>query len=216
MQSQIADLVHPVIHRVLRLRERLDAGELPQCDHERAALKELLGRLSPAQAQDGFDFAGAEPAEAERLSRATIRCALTCWLDELLAGHSAWGPRWRDQPLEAETYPNAGGHRRFWEEARYAETRGDRDALEVILWCVALGFAGAWRGTPETLKAWQTRVTALLDRTTPACAMPASLAPPAERLMPTDLPTRRLVFSLILGFALLAPLLVVLAWRSVM
>jgi hypothetical protein len=219
MQARIADLVHPIICHVLGLRDRLDVGEALQWDHERRALRKLLDALgpedAPARADDGFDMSElGSPAEQRRLTQATIRHVLICWLDEILGQHSAWGPRWREKPLEAVVYGTVQGSRKFWEEARYAETRGDRDTLEVVLWCVALGYGGAWRGKPETLTAWQARVLALLDRTAPLWTMPGCLASsPRERQMPTDLPTRRLAFSVLLGFALVAPLLAVLLWR---
>jgi type VI secretion system protein ImpK len=221
MQARIADIVHPIFRYVLALRDRLDAGESLQWDHERSTLRKLLDAFGPEDApvrdsrEDGFDLSElGTPAEQRRLTQATIRYALTCWLDELLGQHSAWGPRWREQPLEAEVYGSIQGSRKFWEEARYAETRGDRDTLEVILWCVALGYCGAWRGKPETLRTWQTRVQAMLDRTAPVWSMPGCLAPsPRERAMPTDLPTRRLAFSVLLGFALVAPVVAVLLWR---
>lgn len=221
MQALIADIVHPIFRRVIMLRDRLDAGESPAWDTERSALRELLDALGPGDApahnarQDGSDLSDlGTPAEQQRLTRATLRYVLTCWLDEFLGQHPAWGPRWRNHPLEAAIYGTIQGSRKFWEEARYAETRGDRDTLEVALWCAALGYSGTWRGKPESLKAWQTRVQALLDRTTPAWSMPGCLAPsPRERALPTDLPARRLAFSLLLGFSLAAPLLAALLWR---
>ncbi|HZZ81208.1 MAG TPA: DotU family type IV/VI secretion system protein [Gemmataceae bacterium] len=220
MQARIAELVHPVFRYVLALPDRLDAGEALQWDHERATLTQMLAALAApdAPARDAleveFDFSEqADPETQASLTLAAIRHALTCWIDEFMSQQSAWGRRWREEPLEAEIYHGAP-LRKFWEEARYAETRGDRDALEVIFWCVALGYCGAWRGKPDTLQAWQMRVQALLDRTAPAWTMPASLTPsPREREMPTDLPTRRMAFSLLVGGALMLPVLTMLLWR---
>ena len=212
MQANIAELVHPVFDRVLNLRDRLAAGNAPHWDDERAALRELLDAIRPADARpEAFDLSEQEtPGEEQRLTLATIRYALTCWLDEFLCRHSAWGRRWREAPLEAELYGGVQDRRKFWDEARYAETRHDRAALEVILWCVGLGFAGVWQGRAETLQAWRERVQSLLDRTAPVWTMPASLTPPMhERPLPTDLPTRRLAFVLLLGFSLAAPLLAI-------
>jgi type VI protein secretion system component VasF len=220
MQACIADLVHPIFRRVLELRDRLSAGESPLWDDERSALRELLDTLGPGDTparnawpdQFAFSEQGA-PEDQRRLTQATIRYVLTCWLDEYLGQHSAWGPSWREQPLEAELYGTLQG-RKFWDEARYAETRGDRDTLEVVFWCAALGYNGAWRGMPQILQAWQARVQELLDRTAPVLALPASRAPSSlERALPTDLSTRRLAFSLLLGVSLAAPLLAVLLWR---
>jgi hypothetical protein len=213
MQAHIADIVHPIFRHGLALRDRLEAGDAVQWDQERANLRKLLDALVPEDAPtldapaDGFDLSElGTPAEQRRLTQANIRHVLICWFDELLGQ--------RDQPLEAEIYGTVQGPRKFWEEVRYAETRGDRDTLEVVLWCVALGYAGAWRGKPETLRTWQARVQALLDRTAPVWSMPGCLAPsPRERALPTDLPTRRLTFSVLLGFALVTPLLAALLLR---
>ncbi len=221
MQARIADMVHPIFRHVLAVHDRLDAGEALQWDHERARLRELLDALGPEDVaaidaqEDGFDLSEpGTPGAQRRLTQATIRYALTCWCDELLGQHSAWGPRWRELPLEAEIYGTVQGSRKFWEEARYAETRGDCDTLEVVLWCAALGHCGGWRGKPETLKAWQARVQTLLARTAPVSSLPGCLAPsPRERALPTDLPTRRLTFSLLLGGALIVPLLAGLLLR---
>ncbi len=217
MQARIADLTQPIFGRVLELRDRLEAGEAPQWDHERSALRALLDALVPESDRraNHLDFSGQGAREEQRrLTQATIRYALTCWLDEFLGDHSAWGPRWRECPLESEMHGTMPSCQKFWDEARYAETRGDRDTLEVVLWCAALGYRGAWRNKQETLRAWQGRVQDLLDRTAPVWTMPAVLAPPpGERALPTDLPTRRLEFSLLLAFSLAAPLLAALLWR---
>ena len=159
MQARIADIVHPIIGRVLELRDRLEAGESPQWDDERLILRELLDALVPEDAPthdagpEDFDLSehGA-PEEQWRLTQTTIRYTLTCWLDEFLGEHSAWGPRWREQPLETEIYGTMPGNHKFWDEARYAETRGDRDTLEIAFWCVALGYRGAWCSKPDTLR----------------------------------------------------------------
>lgn len=211
MQARIAELVYPFFGRVLELRDRLDAGAAPEWDEERSALRKLLDAMRPdGAAEDAalrFDLSELiTPAEQERLMFAAIRFALTAWADELLGEHYAWGQRWREQPLEAAVFGSLQGKSKFWDEARYAETRGDRDALEVMLWCAALGYSEAWPGNPESLRAWQERIQEMLNRSMPDLALPSSLAvSPRDRTMPSDLPMRRLVFAALVGIALAAP-----------
>lgn len=223
MQAATADFVQPIINAGITLYDRLDAGEPVEWDHERAILKKLLGMLpadQPAVAlgPDEIDFGFSTPddaAERSRLTQAAIGYALTAWLDDFLSQHSTWGPRWRADTLEVELYGSHTSSSKFWDEARYAETRGDLDTLEVMYWCVMLGFRGDWNAKPQQLEPWAKRVRVLLEPPAQAWAMPAAdLALLArDSIMPVDWPYRSMVFSVLLAFALTAPLALMVVWR---
>lgn len=214
MQANVADAVHPIFCRVLELADRLHAGQTPSWDDERHALRKLLGAMEPQESPelDLLDISDMDTPEQERfLSLSSIRYALTAWLDGYLGACPLWGERWRQQPLEAELYGEAHGPGKFWEEVRYAETRGDRNALEVALWCAALGHSATWPGNAASLAHWQKRVQGMLERLTPSWAAPGCLpTSPRELFVPSDLPLRRLAFAFLGGVALVAPL--VAAW----
>lgn len=211
MQTSLADAVFAVLARGIGLRERVDAGAPLDWDAERAGLQAALAALAGPAGEAGdldgeLDLVFSEhgsPEERARLTRTTLQYALWCWLDEWLP------PDWRPRE-DARLTADAG---RFWDEARYAETRGDLDALEGMYLCVMLGFRGAWRNEPALLDAWVTRVRAKVAQDRPAWTMPASLAVPRLEPAPEDSPYRRLAYSALLTCALVGPLLAMLVWR---
>src|SRR5207249_1782058 len=117
MQANLADIVHPIVNHGISLRDRLDAGESLDWAYERSTLKERLAALGaePASLLDVdeplmFDFlAQADHDDLSRLTQATIRYALTAWLDEFLGGFP-------DSTLEAELFGAAEASAKFWEE----------------------------------------------------------------------------------------------------
>ena len=219
MHAPIADAVFAVFNRGLALRDRLQEGGEPLTwVEEQAALRQLLSTFAGSADDEVLELETAEHAfsepgsqeERRRLTHATIGYALTCWLDE-----------WLRQDLRLEThlqatemYPGYDGSARFWDEARYAETRNDLDTLEAMYLCVMLGFRGGWRDKPAQLDAWATRVCAKLEQPANTWTMPAGLASPRCAVTPgDDLPFRRMAFSMLLTFSLLLPLMLVLLWR---
>ena len=213
MKANLADIIHPIFNHGISLRDRLDAEEPLDRARERSTLKDRLAVLGAEQSSlldlDEplvFDFfSQGNHDDLSRLTRATVRYALTVWLDEFLG-------RLPERTLEAELYGTTEGNAKFWEEARNAEARGDLDALEVMHLCAALGFRGAWRDQPEQLERWSTRVRCLLEQLADGWAMPASLEPLArDRAQPGN---GRVAFSLVLTFALALPLALVLLWRN--
>ncbi|MBI3824305.1 MAG: DotU family type IV/VI secretion system protein, partial [Planctomycetes bacterium] len=126
-----------------------------------------------------------------------IRFALTCWLDERLP--SGW-------------IPSADGWAKFWDEARYAETRSDLDALETMYLCVMLGFRGSWRHEAAQLASWEARVRARLAARASTWTMPAGLDSPRLERVDRDVPSRLTYVALLIG-ALLVPLVAALLWQ---
>lgn len=165
MQERIANLVHPVLHYGLELRQRLERGEPADLEAEQTALKDLL--LSDLEAEGQPEF-GADPAPAARgLAEATaaaeasagrqflgIRYALVCWLDELFTTDRVWQTAWNERKLEVELYGSNDRAWRFWQQAALAQARPTTDALEAAYLCVALGFRGQLRDHSERLQPW--------------------------------------------------------------
>jgi type IV/VI secretion system ImpK/VasF family protein len=220
MQPPIAEAVLAIFNCGLTLRDRLEAGESLQWDLERATLKQLLS-VFLTRADDTSEFGNelvfSEHGSAEersRLSQATIRFALTCWLDEWFTRYSTQAPRWRERTLETELFGSTEGGTKFWDEARYAETRGDLIALEAMHLCVMLGFRGAWRDKPAQVETWAARIRLKLQQAAPTWTMPACLEPPRyEAAQEEDASYRRMLFSMLLMFSLLLPLALVFLWR---
>ena len=223
MQAVIADLVHPIFQLGIALRARLEAKEPVDWVQERTAIKELLAGLNADDSlnidgpdENAFDLAMPNDAdERGRLTRTTVRYALTAWLDEFISHYSSWGQRWRDATLEAELYGSRTRGGKFWDEARYAQTRGDRNALEVMYLCVMLGLRGDWRAKPTQVADWTQRTRAFLEQSAEKWTMPASLEPSArEATLPGDWPYRGMVFSLLMAAALVAPMILMVLWRA--
>jgi type VI secretion system protein ImpK len=157
MTPHFAQAVDPVFLHVLRLLERLDAGENPD----------------PAEAKRGIDLtlqqaamALAHSAQAKEWEIA--KYGLVVWIDDLLI-NSQWEhyQEWADNYcLEAELYGIRLADEKFYSEAETAKKLASSDALEVFYICVVLGFRGMYRdafsaeraaaalGLPATLEAW--------------------------------------------------------------
>lgn len=223
MRSEIADLVNPVFNAGIALRDHLEAGQPLEWDAERNALLRLLATLDPPHAgmaiensgEPVFDFSAPDdPVERARLTHVTVQFALACWLDEFMGLYSTWGPRWQQEPLSAKLPSRLASPDRFWDEARYAQTRGDMDSLETMYWCAMLGFRGTWRETPELLESWLVRARTALDQYAATWTAPASLALPArDTAMPATRRYRAMFFAGTVGFVMTIPPAAVLLWR---
>src|SRR5262245_39936112 len=169
MRKEIADLVYPVINYALQLKRRVDRGEELSLSNEQAQLKGLLksesaARRWPEYAGDapagGFDDSGRGSSE----HFLGIRYALACWLDEIFILDSPWKAEWNERKLEAALYGSNDRAYKFWDQARKAEARPEKDALEVFFLCVMLGFRGDLRDDPDGLRAWREAAEAQLGR----------------------------------------------------
>jgi type VI secretion system protein ImpK len=187
MRKEIAGLVYPVINYALRLKERVNRGEDLSLTNEQGELKGLLKSESAARrwgefagdapAGGGFDDGGRGPAE----QFLGIRYALTCWLDEIFILDSPWRAEWNERKLEAALYGSNDRAWKFWDQARKAEARPEKDALEVFFLCVMLGFRGDLRDDPEALRAWREAAEAQIGR-------PREWVGPPDAQLPPDVP----------------------------
>jgi hypothetical protein len=202
MDAPFADAVYPILERGLNLRARLAAGEAIAWDRERPPLEAMLADLAASSADDDdLEFMLAEAdghAENDRLTRNAVHLALRCWLDESFA---------------PERFASDQEVVEFWEQARYAETRADGNALEAMLLCVMLGFRGARRDQPAQLEAWATRIRTMLAQSTSTWTMPPGLDPSSSAAGADGAPLRRMAFSILLAFSLMVPLAAAAWWR---
>jgi type VI secretion system protein ImpK len=149
MTDPFAAVVGPVFQYVIDLQQRLEEGENPPLDSERAQIMELLAEADQKAGSSGplvheYDLA---------------RHALVYWIDEVLI-NSTWKSalEWRQQILEWELYQERLRADRFYEKAHEAEALASTDALEVFYLCVALGFRGRQVDSPADLRQWNQRV----------------------------------------------------------
>jgi type VI secretion system protein ImpK len=186
MRKEIADLVYPVVNYALQLKDRLNRGEELSLTNEQAELRGLL--KSEAAAKRWGEYAGDAPAgfddgsgrgPAEQFLG--IRYALTCWLDEMFILDSPWKAEWNERKLEAALYGSNDRAWKFWEQARKAEARPEKDALEVFFLCVMLGFRGDLREDPEALRSWREAAEAQIGR-------PREWTGPPDAQLPPDVP----------------------------
>ncbi len=167
MRDELADIVYPVFAYGLNLKERLARGDNTlDLDTEQANLKRLLRSDSEARRWPEY---GGEPGTATltsaRMTDGTssqlrpvssfygIRYALACWLDELFILDSPWGSEWNEKKLETQLYGIIERAWKFWEQAKFAEAKGN-DAVEAYFLCVMLGFRGELRDSPQRLEQW--------------------------------------------------------------
>jgi hypothetical protein len=149
MRDEIANLVHPIFARGLRLRERLLQGEEPSFEAEQAELLGLL--LSEREALRWPEFGGDAADQGGFLG---ARYALACWLDELFVLDSPWSQRWNENKLEVRLYATNDRAWKFWDQARLAADRTQSDALETFFIGVMLGFTGEKVDNPLQLLDW--------------------------------------------------------------
>jgi type VI secretion system protein ImpK len=149
MTDAFAGLVYPVFQGVVGLLRRIEDGEDPDVEAERAEVVALLGEAeqkAASSAQLAADFRVAKPA-------------LVYWVDEVLI-NSPWrnALEWKNHILEWEFFGQRERADRFFELAHQAELLAGTDPLETFYLCVALGFRGKFADDPAGLKAWSERV----------------------------------------------------------
>jgi len=189
MQEEIAELVYPIFNQGLRLKERLEEGEELDLEKEQAHLKGQL--LTDTEARRWGDFGGDLDADNQANGAAAaeqffgIRYALVCWLDELFILDSPWSVAWNERKLEGALYGTNDRAWRFWEQAKKAERRSSRDALEVFFLCVMLGFRGEYGEDPTALDNWVSAARAHISR-----GLAANWPYPPELEPPINVPPR--------------------------
>lgn len=149
MTEPFANLVFPVIRRLVDFRARVEAGEDPPLEPERAAILAALveaDQKSRTSIQLAHDFALAKHA-------------LVYWVDEvMLTSRWAHAAEWKERILEFEVYGKWEGGELFYEKAQEAERLAGTDPLETFFLCASLGFQGRYAFDHPAFLAWVARV----------------------------------------------------------
>lgn len=147
MTDAFADLVLPILRRVVDLRRRLDRGEARTIDE---VMSQVQSWIEDAARRAVTDSALSDSFDAARYG-------LVAWIDEVLTdsewGHSVgWG--FEEHVLEWLTFRSHDRAWRFYEHADELAARGAADPLEVYLICTTLGFRGSLGREPDRMADW--------------------------------------------------------------
>ena len=151
MNPQFAEAIARVILEYQRFERRVATGSHPGLEEARAWF---------VKAVDGLDELS-RSAQGREDDVRLVRCALVCWVDEMLTQHTPWNERkpFRHRCLELhfpqiQDLPGRPASRirapveaptLFYEAAELAKARPDPEAIETFLTCVTLGFRGRHR-----------------------------------------------------------------------
>lgn len=166
MRPEFSTSVDPLFERVLHAIVQVESGT------------ELDARDLHTQLLNLFDLADRRLGPTSQWTLA--KYALAAWIDELMLG-TPWAGAdwWRDHILELHLFQTRLCHVRFFELARQSSAEPVRDALEVFVNCVQLGFRGMYgdgsmeknhtgdfqTSWPPTLDAWLKEMEPRLDLT---------------------------------------------------
>jgi hypothetical protein len=110
---------------------------------------------------------------------------LVYWIDEVFSFYSPWSQDWENRKLEQIYYNTSDRAHLFWDQARLALNRSDREAIEVFYLALLLGFRGTVRDQVADVQDWREQFEANLG-------IHDSLSwrdnPPALPMPPTDVP----------------------------
>jgi type VI secretion system protein ImpK len=191
MRKEIADLVFPVFRRAIEIKEGLRVNEKAWdfADSQKKLLALLQAPVPEPLRPDMFGDQRAIDASVStnRIGYLGIRYALACWLDEVFIFDSPWKEEWNASKVETTLYGMNERAGEFWKQAQRAQTRPNRDGLEVYFLCVMLGFRGEYtEKKPEDLIAWregvENQITQGEDR--------EYKAPPGQQVAPNVRPLK--------------------------
>jgi type VI secretion system protein ImpK len=134
MKPRFYKAVDPIFLYVLELSERVNAGDSPNPEEERAKICARLGAAETNLAQLGR----AEDWEIAKY-------CLVAWIDELLMADL-----WPANSLEFELFRTARRSHEFFNKSEQASSLKHKDALECFYVAVVLGFRGMY-SSPEAL-----------------------------------------------------------------
>ena len=187
MREEIANIVYPIFNYGIRVKEQLASTRPPDFG---TAQKELMALLQqPLAGHLATEFNGESPFMVTAGGGKSpnvflgIRYGLVCWLDETFITDSPWRGEWNESKLESSMYNTNDRAYKFWDQARRAETRPTKDALEAYYLCVLLGFRGDLFQQPEKLRAWRESVEAQILH-----AEDRSYSPPPEHKIKPNVP----------------------------
>lgn len=144
MTPEFVVAVVPLMQDVLALAERATAGKAGPVDAERALLR---ARFDATAAR----CRGPLAAEWELAGYALAAAA-----DELMIVDIAWPGQswWENHALEVELYGSRRRATEFYARAEKAAASPSRNALQVYVAAVIMGFRGIFRDRPDALDTW--------------------------------------------------------------
>ena len=151
MRDELARDVLPVLRQALLFRDRLLHRRPLELEMVQSHLRGLLNAF---------------PAERRDTEYLGVQFPVIAWLDEincLECGDPNWQRKWSDHTLEWEYYSTKDRAHLFWDQARQASGRNDRDIMEVFYLCMLLGFRGDLRDDPRHLADWREKFENLID-----------------------------------------------------
>jgi type IV/VI secretion system ImpK/VasF family protein len=147
MTPEFSAAFDPLMLDVLGLLDRVRAGEAIDLEPEQARVRNLIE-------QGGARVPGSRARDWQLASYAVVAL-----LDELLIVDIPWSGQswWETNALEVHLFGARHRATAFYERADEAAGLANRDALEVFLTAVLLGFRGMLRDQRETLQTWVRR-----------------------------------------------------------
>lgn len=201
MTPDFAVAVVPLVHDVLALAERAANGQAGPVDVERAWLR---SRFDATAAR----CRGPLAAEWELAGYALASVA-----DELMIVDIAWPGQswWENHALEVELHGSRRRATEFFARAERAAASPTRDALQVYVAAVAMGFRGILRDRPDALDTWLRSNGQLVQLSVDRPAVP--VAGPEVPGAPPLAARSELMWAILLS-ALAAAALIVTAWGA--
>ncbi len=147
MTPDFATASDPLILHVLALLDRVRAGESVDLEPEQNRLRSLIE-------QGGARVSGTRGRDWQLASYAVVAL-----IDELLIVDIPWSGQawWETNALEVLLFGHRERNTKFYELSEEATGMASRDALEVFLTAVLLGFRGMLRDQTEPLHSWLKR-----------------------------------------------------------
>lgn len=199
MTDDFAELVTPLLRRVIDLQRRLARGEARTLDD---VMRQVQSWLEEAGRR-----AVTNPGAARSFEKA--RFGLVAWIDEVLTD-SEWGRSvgWgsEEHVLEWLTFGSRDRAWRFYEHADELEAQGDLDPLEVYLLCATLGFRGELAYDADRLNDWVERVYGRISESASVEARPFAEEDVGAGLRPLGGPSLLVRASALAALTLLSTL----------
>jgi type IV/VI secretion system ImpK/VasF family protein len=201
MTPEFIVAVVPLMQDVLALAERAASGKAGPVEAERAWLRSR------------FDATAAKCRGALAADWELAGYALASAADELMIVDIAWPGQswWENHALEVELFGTRRRATEFYSRAEKAAALPTRNALQIYVACVVMGFRGVLRDRPDALDTWLRSNGQLIELGADRPQVPA-VGPDVPGAPP--LTGRTDLMWAILTSALAAAALIVTAWGA--
>jgi type VI secretion system protein ImpK len=141
----VARDVYPVVRLTIEYYRLLQKTSQLSLD---AVQADLRSKLRVAPANQPIDLLAAVPYLG-------AQAPLVYWIDEVFSLYSPWSQDWENKVLEQAFYGTHDRAHLFWDQAREAVRRSDKQAVEVFYLALLLGFRGIYRDQPREIQDWR-------------------------------------------------------------